>query len=62
MARKTILAWIQEECGHECEVWSQEMRDGSWALHMRCGCDLCEHNVRKVVSLLYPDIPTTIYQ
>jgi hypothetical protein len=62
MVRTTLLAWLQEDCGHECEVWSQTEPDGTWSLHFSCGCDYCNHLVRKVVNELYPDIPVTLVQ
>lgn len=62
VAQKTLLSWLQKECCHECEVWTETAADGSWSLLFRCGCEFCEHHVRKVVSLFYPDIQTTIVQ
>ena len=56
------LRWLQEECGHECAVQPVHHVDGSWSLELSCGCEACEHHVRKVASLLYPDIKTVVVQ
>jgi hypothetical protein len=55
--RHTLLKWIQEECGHECEVWSELLDSGQWELHIRAGCAFCESFVVKTVHELYPQVP-----
>ena len=55
--RRTLLEWIQEKCGHACEVWAEDNEDGSWSLHVRAGCNFCEMFVLKTINQQYPQLP-----
>lgn len=60
MAQISSLRWLQEDCGHQCEVATEEAADGSWSLNISCGCEGCEHYARKVASYFFPDIATVV--